>query len=191
MQTHAAAGWAAQIRGGLPPWICQDVCELTVITGARPGYRLEFRCCCSVKPVRVTANKPRACWTSTEATALVAKSVTSEHAGCQPATATAAPLEEPTQRELDLVSSCKKLKRKLTAANCQAEQSGAKAARSEQAVRAASNQKRQDSLAEARRVDIDPASQEVFTAANKSTALHVDSTGLVDTVKYWVQGAQL
>lgn len=52
-----------------------------------------------------------------------------------------------------------------------------------------SEAKRQFTNADARRVDVDPANTQEFTPANKFTAVHSPTTGMVDCVKYWAGGS--
>ena len=92
-----------------------------------------------------------------------------------------------TQQRLQ--NDVKATKRKLTTAQCLLAEAERQVQRSKPAVAAVTEQKRQVSRAESRRVDIDPENKEKVSADDLSTAKLASVTGLIDTVKYWAQGS--
>ena len=196
MQQTIAACFDANAAGDpmlqqLPDWVARSTCEIKPVEGKRPGYRLSFHCCCCVKPVRISANKPRAGWASnkTEQVAeMFRDAVISQHEQCADRSKGATAI--PTVREQQLEATVKTAKRKLRNAKSTIERQSAELDSAEASKKACSEAKRQETLAANRRsVEVDPSNTEMFTAANKSTALHADKTGMIDTIRYWVQGS--
>jgi hypothetical protein len=172
----------------LPSWVPVLGRRVVLIQGQRPGHRLYFHCCCSLKPVRVTASKPSAGWDDATAAGMLRDAVISQHESCadRGGASTKAP---PTERELQMQGVVKCTKRKLAASESKNELLQAKVADATAAKKSCTEAKRQNTIADARRVDVDPANTQGFTPANKSTAVHAPMTGMVDSIKYWAGGS--
>ena len=189
IQASLAIAREAELLSQLPSWVDRSTCALSESKG---NTQLTFYCCCSVRKLQARVRDGR---DTSETAAKLAKNVSRRHDACQPSEKTGPnqtipPAQLPAEsRGVQLEKSLSSTKRKLSQTQGALEQSQAKAARAQAAVSADSERKRQETLAANRRVDIDPESKEAFTAANKSTAMNAEGTGVVAAIKCWAQGS--
>ena len=92
--------------------------------------------------------------------------------------------------EKRMANELKATKRKLTRTECELKCVERKVDQANVAVAAVLQDKKQKTKASNRRKGFDGTESGGFTKANKSTALLSDSTGMLDTLRYWCQGSE-
>ena len=189
MQTANHEAVARSIKAALPAWVPHD--GLKVSDNLSKLYRVGFRCPCHGK-VWVGVKIPVGGATPTEMVSKLVAAVEKQHGVCaEQITAYPKPVE---QEQAETIGTLRNqavrsiaTKRKM---QTDLELAHAKLRKADIAVSGQSEQKRQDSRAESRRVELDKAVKDKFNDADKSTALLSKCSGLVDTLKYWCQGSE-
>ena len=190
--TALAAQRQAALLSRLPQWVDKTTCVLSEPKGK---LQLTFHCCCALKKQQVSIRKGAASSEQEWASKLGSK-VDEKHSICQPSRpvndsvgSTLGSLPPPSDREKQLHREVITLKRKLHTSASNAELERAKAAKGAEAQKLLTESKRQDSIKETRRLEIDCENKEQLTVPDKSTAMRSDDTGMLDTMKYWARGS--
>jgi Skp family chaperone for outer membrane proteins len=175
----------AALLAKCPSWLDRKSCALSESGNA---VTLTFHCPCKTKKVQQALYLGQGMKRLTSETAIavrLAEKMQEAH-GHHNNTREAPDPQGQLQQLKHTVSS---QKRKLTMMQTDLAAAERKVAKAADAVKNQTERKRQETRAESRRIDIDPAKKEPLSAADLSTAKLSKASGILDTVKYWAQGS--
>jgi hypothetical protein len=178
----------AVMVSALPPWVDRRTCVISEPPGS---VRASFYCCCSVQKVKRTVKVGSS---PNESATKLADSVKRGHDACQPVGAESGTTEVPSAadqavRTKQLEGTILAQKRNIRCVQSALDQANVKVSKADSAMKEQAEHKRQETLAENRRVDVDDANEEAFTVDTKRTAMTAERTGMVDVIKYWAKGS--
>ena len=179
----------ASIVAALPPWIRRE--GLHVPDNQSKQYRFTFDCHCGKRP-QITVKVPKGGATHQEMLAKLLKALHNQHGICGQHDKYY-PRSEVEQASK--LQGLEKDKRRLLTKKRQLEQQHeldtAMVRKAQSAVSAQIEQKRQESKAKSRRVEIDPENKQKLSPDDLCRAKLTNATGILDTVKYWAKGSKV